>query len=269
MKNVPEKAKFKWNASDYASHSGVQQKWARELISGLNLMGNESLLDVGCGDGKVTAEVAAYLEAGTVVGIDNSEEMIALANKNFPSHLYPNLSFQQQDARELPFCREFSVVFSNAVLHWVLDHGPVLKGIYRALKPGGRVVVQMGGKGNAARVVEAVNEIMNQNEWQGYFDKFSFPYGFYSPEEYEPWLRDAGFNVVSLELKPKDMVHENVKNFKGWFRTTWLPYLHRVPEESWEAFIDVVTETYLRINPPDREGNIHTGMQRLEFAAKK
>lgn len=269
MKNEREKSKFQWDASDYANHSSVQQKWARELISKLNLMGNESLLDVGCGDGKVTAEVASYLKDGIVVGIDNSEEMIVLANDKFPSHAYPNLSFQRQDARELPFCQEFNVIFSNAVLHWVLDHGPVLKGIYQALKPNGRVVVQMGGKGNASQVVNVVNKIMRHDEWQGFFENFSFPYGFYSPDEYAPWLQDAGFVVVSLELKPKDMVHENIEKFKGWFRTTWLPYLHRIPIELQEVFINVVTETYIQVNPPDQEGKIHTGMQRLEFVAKK
>jgi len=269
MMREQEKSKFQWNASDYANHSNAQQKWAKELISRLNLRGNESLLDIGCGDGKVTAEIATYLKAGIVVGIDSSEEMISLANEKFPSDVYPNLSFLNQDARKLSFYQKFDVVFSNAVLHWVLDHRPVLKGIYRILKPSGRVVAQMGGKGNASQVVEVVNEIINKVEWKKYFENFSFPYGFYAPEEYEPWLQEAGFVIVSLELKPKDMIHENEEKFKGWFRTTWLPYLHRIPKEAREKFINVVTDKYLQINSPDQEGEIHTGMQRLEFVARK
>ena len=264
-----EKSKFQWDACDYANHSSVQQKWAKELISKLGLRGNESLLDIGCGDGKVTAEISTYLQAGFVMGIDSSEEMISLANKTFPSDVYPNLSFLNQDARKLTFYQKFDVVFSNAVLHWVLDHRPVLKGINQSLKPRGRVVVQMGGKGNASRVVEAVNEIVTKDEWKAYFEKFSFPYGFYAPEEYKPWLKGAGFVVGYLELKPKDMVHENEEEFKGWFRTTWLPYLHRIPREARENFIDVVSAKYLQRNPPDKAGKIHTGMQRLEFMATK
>jgi trans-aconitate methyltransferase len=269
MMREHEKTKFQWDACDYADHSNAQQKWAKELISRLCLGGNEFLLDIGCGDGKVTAEIASYLPAGFVMGIDNSEEMISLAKKKFPSEVHPNLSFLSQDARTMTFYQKFDVVFSNAVLHWVLDHRPVLRGIYRSLKPSGRAVVQMGGKGNAAQVVGVVDEIMKKAEWKAYFENFSFPYGFYAPEEYEPWLQEAGFVVVNLELKPKDMIHENEEAFKGWFRTTWLPYLHRMPIEVRENFIDIVTEKYLQINSPDQDGKIHTGMQRLEFVALK
>ncbi len=269
MKNEREKTKFKWNADDYARHSGVQQEWARELITKLNLRGDESLLDVGCGDGKVTAEIANHLKAGSVVGVDSSEGMIDLAKRNFPIHEYPNLKFQMQDARELSFNQDFDVVFSNAALHWVLDHRPVLQGIYRALKSNGRVVAQMGGKGNAALVIGVVNAIITQGQWKKFFENFAFPYGFYSPEEYAPWLHAAGFSAVSLELKPKDMVHENIEKFKGWVRTTWLPYLQRIPERLQELFINEVTEKYLQINPPDQSGKIHTVMQRLEYEAIK
>ena len=264
-----EKTEVQWNAADYANHSGAQQAWARELIVKLNLQGIESLLDIGCGDGKVTAEIAAHLQAGHVVGIDSSEEMIGLAQSRFSSRAYPNLLFSKQDARNLPFSQEFDIVFSNAALHWVIEHRSVLAGIYRALKPNGRLLVQMGGKGNASQVVNVVNEIMQQQEWQEFFQDFFFPYGFYSPEEYEPWLREAGFTIVSLELKPKDMVHENKEKFKGWFRTTWLPYLQRIPAGRQQTFIDLVTEKYLMINRPRQQGEICTKMQRLEFTAKK
>lgn len=269
MKRELRESKYQWDASDYANHSTVQQKWAKELIDKLNLTGNESLLDIGCGDGKVTAEIASYLKVGNVVGIDNSDEMISLAKNKFPSIKYPNLSFIKQDARSLSFSQEFDVVFSNAVLHWVLDHRPVLKGIYQALKLNGWVIVQMGGKGNAFQVVEVVNEIMKKDAWKGYFENFSFPYGFYSPEEYEPWLKETGFGIISLELKPKNMVHENKEKFKGWFRTTWLPYLHRIPLKSRENFIDVVTEKYLARYFLNQEDKINTKMQRLEFVATK
>lgn len=261
--------KYQWNADEYAFHSAPQQKWAKELIGKLQLIGNEWLLDIGSGDGKITAEIASHLKNGKVVGLDNSKEMISLATKKFPATEYSNLSFQKQDAKALSFCQEFDIVFSSAVLHWVLDHRPVLKGIYQALKPAGRVVVQMGGKGNASRVVDVINEIMKDNKWKDYFVNFSFPYGFYSPTDYEPWLKEAGFNIISLELKPKTMVHETTEKFKGWLRSTWLPYLERIPEKLREEFIDVVTSKYLERNPPDNEGKINTGMQRLEFVATK
>ncbi len=94
-----ENAEVVWNAADYAKHSTAQQGWARELIVKLELIGNEALLDIGCGDGKVTAEIAKSLTNGTVVGVDSSRDMIDLARRQFPPAAHPNLVFAQQAAR--------------------------------------------------------------------------------------------------------------------------------------------------------------------------
>ena len=107
---------YNWNAQDYAKNSQNQFQWAQELIPKLKLRGNEALLDIGCGDGKITAELAQRLPDGRVVGVDGSKEMIHLAQKNFPSKDYPKLSFQVMDARRLTFQEEFDRVFSNAAL---------------------------------------------------------------------------------------------------------------------------------------------------------
>jgi len=269
MNQTLKKSKYEWDANDYANYSDVQQKWAKELIGKLCLTGNESLLDIGCGDGKVTAEIASFLSEGTVVGIDNSAEMISLAKKQFPSSKYNNLSFSLYDAKALPFSQEFSAVFSNAVLHWIIDHQPVLKGVVQALKPNGQFIAQMGGKGNAKQVIATLSKIMAKDSWKQCFKSFSFPYAFYSPEEYEPWLQKAGFDIDFIELKPKDMVHENQDKFIGWFRTTWLPFTQCIPINLRDKFIDLVADEYFNSNPPDQEGRVHTQMTRLEFMAKK
>jgi trans-aconitate methyltransferase len=269
MRENPCQDKYEWNAEDYAQHSSQQQEWARELIDKLRLEGSEHLLDIGCGDGKVTAEIATYLNKGRVVGIDNSEKMIALATREFPVSQYPNLFFRQMDASELSFYQEFDIVFSNAALHWVIDHRPVLRGIYQALKPSGKVVVQMGGKGNAANILEILDEIMCERQWNKYFKDFSFPYGFYSPKDYEPLLEEVGFKVQCLELKPKTMVHEDIEKFKGWIRTTWLPYLHRVPKDLRNSFINLIAAKYIEKYMSNSDGRVEILMQRLEFIAIK
>ncbi|MCI5128506.1 MAG: class I SAM-dependent methyltransferase, partial [Candidatus Electrothrix sp. AUS3] len=104
---------------DYACHSAAQQIWARELISKLNFQGDEIVLDIGCGDGKITAEIAEHLPNGEILGVDNSAAMLALARKEFPWSSHPNLSFQERDARDLSYECEFDIIFSNAALHWV------------------------------------------------------------------------------------------------------------------------------------------------------
>ena len=133
-------SEYSWNAKDYAKHSAAQQGWARELIAKLQLEGHESILDIGCGDGKVTAEIAAAVPQGSVLGIDNSSSMIELAQREFPAAQYPNLTFQLADARRLTFDQQFEVVFSNAALHWVRNHIPVLDSIYKSLCRGGRIL---------------------------------------------------------------------------------------------------------------------------------
>jgi trans-aconitate methyltransferase len=133
-----------WNPADDARHSTGQERWARELFTLLAPKPHEGVLDIGCGDGRNTVELAALTPDGTVVGVDRSTAIIQFAQQHFPPARFPNLSFLQADASALPFHSEFDAVFSNAVLHWVLDHQPVLAGIARRLRPGGRCVLQMG-----------------------------------------------------------------------------------------------------------------------------
>ncbi len=260
---------YAWDAVDYAKSSAGQLVWARELIDKLCLQGHERGLDIGCGDGKVTAEIASKLSGGSALGVDNSPEMVALAQSRYPSGRQANLAFQLADASTLPFHSEFDVVFSNATLHWVLDHQPVLRGIARSLKPCGKLLLQMGGKGNAAKVVEAMDEVRDRSRWCGYFEGFQFPYGFYGAGEYCQWLGEAGLTCGRVELIPKDLVHPSREAFAGWLRTTWLPYTQRVPQEDRQTFLTDVIETYLEANPPDTAGTVHVHMVRLEVESKK
>jgi Trans-aconitate methyltransferase len=142
---------YRWNAQDYAQNSQAQQQWAKELMAGLQLTGRETVLDLGCGDGKVTAEIAGIVGRGAVVGIDNSDAMIALAKRRYPEKQHPNLSFRVMDAGSLSFTEGFDVVFSNAVLHWVKQHQPVIDGLYRSLKTGGKILLRMGGQRRCSR----------------------------------------------------------------------------------------------------------------------
>lgn len=201
-------SKYIWNAKDYEQHSQAQQKWAKELIGKLNLKGTEDILDLGCGDGKVTAEIASRVQNGSIVGADSASSMIELARERYPANQYPNLTFVKMDAANLLFDEQFDVVFSNAALHWVKNHKPVLEGLYRNLKPKGKILLQMGGKGNAEGVFTVLGELKKSNEWKQYFYDFKFPYGFYGIEKYQRLLSESNFNINRVELIPKDMEHD-------------------------------------------------------------
>jgi trans-aconitate 2-methyltransferase len=260
---------YTWNAEQYKKSSSNQKQWGTELLTMLSLTGNEHVLDIGCGDGMLTATMADMLPNGLAVGIDSSKEMVALAEKHFPRKDYPNLRFIVKDAKRLDFDGEFDAVFSNACLHWIVDHIPVLEGIKRSLKDGGKMLVQMGGKGNAEEIIRTLEALIGTERWAGYFKDFPFPYGFYSPEEYKAWLTGLGFKIGRAELIPKQMVFENKQGLASWIRTTWLPYTQAVPENFRKEFIGELADTYIRGYPAHEDGIIHVRMVRLEVEAYK
>ncbi len=328
MTSSPTKKRVtRWNAADYAANSVVQQAWARELIARLNLRGDEHVLDVGCGDGKVSAEIAHAVPRGSVVGIDASPQMIKFARAAFPSGKIANLKFEVMDARKIRLTQfgnrfmadspspppkeervevrssmvsnskplsppgrgegvelrpertsscppihpgeKFDLVFSNATLHWVDDHQAFLRRAAACLHSGGRLAVSCGGKGNAQDVFVALRPEMRLKRWREFFRKMDKPYFFHSPDSYEKWLPRFGFKSLGVRLSPKDAIYDGRKSFTAWLRTTWLPYVQRVPENLRDHFIGAVVDRYLAKHPPDDTGRVNVRMVRLEIDAIK
>jgi trans-aconitate 2-methyltransferase len=137
--------------------------WGLLLLAKLNLQGNEKVLDVGCGDGKLSAEIAKNLPEGPVLGIDLFGAMITFARNHYPPEKFPNLVFMQMGANELTFDYEFDIVYSNAAFHWMKDLEQVLKNLWKNLKPGGIFLAQSGGRGNAVEIFKIV-DLMIENE---------------------------------------------------------------------------------------------------------
>lgn len=259
----------RWNAAEYAANSAVQQSWARELIAKLNLRGDEHILDVGCGDGKVSAELASAVPRGSVTGVDASPQMIEFAKKIFPATEISNLRFRVMDARKLKFERRCDLIFSNAALHWVDDHEAILRGAAAVLKPEGRLMISCGGKGNAHDVFLAFRPEMRLKRWREFFRQMPMPYFFYAPSDYEKWLQKNDFKINSLKLTPKDVSYDGAEGFATWLRITWLPFVQRVPENLREEFIAAVTQRYVAKHPADADGKIPVHMVRLEIDATK
>ena len=258
---------FKWDAKEYQKSSSAQQKWAKELIKKMDLNGSEKMLDLGCGDGKITSEIATHLETGCILGIDSSEDMIKLAKETFPDTEQPNLKFKVKDFQDLNYDEEFDLIFSNAALHWVKDHSNILKGMKRSLKSNGKILIQMGGKGNGKEILDISTKMTHKPEWNSYFQNFSFPYGFYDPEIYGKWLKEAGLKALRVELISKIMDQNGVEGLKSWMQTVWLPYTQRIPVDLQEKFIDDVANKYLESHPVDKDGMVHVKMVRLEVEA--
>ena len=188
-----------WNSELYqSSHSFVWQ-YGRDLLVLLNAQPGERILDVGCGTGQLTSEITQF--GAEVVGIDSSPDMIATARKNFPQ-----LRFEVADVTALTFANEFDVVVSNAALHWVRDQPSAIASIARALKPRGRLVFEMGGRGNLQHLLDAVYKALRTlgvaNPEQ------LLPWSFPSVGEYAPLLEANGLEVDFAVLFDRSTILE-------------------------------------------------------------
>jgi trans-aconitate 2-methyltransferase len=257
-----------WDPKLYSSNSSPQQAWGITLLAKLNLNGNEKVLDVGCGDGKLSVEIAKKLPEGSVLGIDLSNEMITFARNHYPPKQFPNLTFIQTDASKLTFNSEFDIAFSNATFHWIRDHEPVLKCLWKCLKPGGLLLAQFGGRRNAEEIFKIVELMIENGKWSPYFRDFVFPFRFYELEEYRDLLKNTSFSVKRLEKIPKDMVLEGKKGLSEWMSASIMhPYIKRIPQNMKEDFMNELIDSFIGTNPLDDKGHSHVRMIRLEIEA--
>lgn len=240
---------YHWNPGDYEKNSSAQERAAEATLSRIELRGDESILDIGCGDGKITAKIAALVPQGSIKGIDSSPEMIDFARKRYPSTQFPNLSFSRVDAQNLDYNREFDLVLSFACLHWVKDHVAVIRGIKQSLKPAGKMIIQCGGRGIGDDIFTLTRMVMKGDKWSRYFQGYSNPHGIYGADDYHAWLKQIGLDEINVSVNAKDMVLPGRTGLEGFIRTTWLSLKERIPEDLREQFIAEIAERYLSIRP--------------------
>ena len=209
----------KWNAADYARVGGFVAELGGAALDLLDPQAGERILDVGCGEGTLTKKIAG--RGATVLGIDNSPEMIAAARAN-------GIDAVLMDAADMPFSCEFDAAFSNATLHWVLEKEQAARAIFRALKPGGRFAGEMGGEGNLAKVRDALDEELII---RGYLPPIDAANWYASPEAFAAVYEAAGFREVDARLieRPTPIEH-GVAEWVTTFRRGWLDRAG-VPEE--------------------------------------
>jgi trans-aconitate 2-methyltransferase len=257
-----------WNASDYAKNSRGQYAWAMSLIERLDLAPDDHVLDIGCGDGKVTVEIARRVPSGRVLGVDSSVDMVKLAQQTWCPAI-PNVEFRAADAQALHLPDAFDYVFSNSALHWVPDHLAVLKGVEAALKPSGRLAFSMGGRGTASAVYNAIGELAQLERWSKFLAGVASPHYFYGVEEYNKWLPQAGLAPRRIEEVRKPMRLAGKSGLEGWLRTTWVPYTDRIPTGQRVQFLGELAQRVQAGCEMDPNGEILLPMVNLEVEAEK
>jgi trans-aconitate 2-methyltransferase len=244
-----------WDAATYHRVSAPQQRWAEGVVARLPLRGDETVLDAGCGTGKVTAMLLERLPRGRVIAVDGSAAMVAEAR----AHLDPaRADVRHCDLVDLRLEEPVDAVFSNAVFHWIHDHPRLFATLAAALEPGGPLEAQCGGAGNVSRFYAALDDVLATGrfpELEG-FD----PAYFATPEETADRLAAAGFDSIECALERRPAVLPEPREF---VRSVCLgAHLELLPADRRFALVDAVVDRlgpepeldYVRLNISARRG---------------
>lgn len=239
-----------WDADVHHRVSGPQETWAREVVGRLELRGDETVLDAGCGTGRVTEQLLERLPRGSVIAVDGSADMVRQARENIGDRA----DVRRGDLSELVLEQQVDLIFSNAVFHWILDHDRLFSVLHEALAPGGRMVAQCGGAGNIDHVKAVIADVGSKPMFASHLEGMPSPWNYASAEDTEAALRAAGFSEARAWLEPKPVTPGEPREF---IKTAILgPYLERMSTEIHYDFVDGVLEglgeppvlDYVRLN---------------------
>lgn len=247
-----------WNAALYDEKHSFVWKMAAALLELLEAKPGEHILDVGCGTGHLTAQIAA--EGAHVTGVDRSPEMIQQARA-----AHPSITFEVMDARDLAFPEKFDAVFSNATLHWITDPERAVVAISSVLKPGGRFVAEFGGKGNVGQVMSALRAAWHTLRRP---QPFPSPWFYPSVAEYSSLLERHRLEVTYALLFDRPTPLEDGKNgLRTWLNMFGGSVAANLPADLQEQFI---TETIREARPHlFRDGHWTLDYRRLRLLACK
>lgn len=224
-----------WDAGRYNALSDPMVAMGRAVLERLPLEGGETVLDAGCGTGRVTALLLERLPRGRVVAVDASAAMLAVARDALPPD---RVTFVQADLAALTLDEPVDAVLSTATFHWLLDHPALFARLFAVLRPGGRLVAQCGGRGNIAAQLAAADAVGAREPFAPYFAGWSRPTRFAGAEETAALLEAAGFADVSCRLTPRPVVPDDPR---GYLETVTLgAHLQALPEALRPAFLDAV-----------------------------
>lgn len=237
-----------WDAGlvkSYVHHSDLQRRWAMSFLAphlkGLN--GGEKILDIGCGDGKITADISKFVPAGSILGIDLSTSMIGWAQKQYHHQEYPNLTFHEGSFLE-PNLGSFDLIISFCALQHCSDQKKALTALSQSLKPNGKVLILVPLMNNVS-LNQARNTVQNRPQWSDYWKDFS-PRKFLTPQQYIKILEQSNLKAISVEAVNTMDPFVDMEEILDWLGGTFPPV---IPKTRVREFYTQLIGEYLKMDP--------------------
>lgn len=256
---------YEFDGDKYRKASKHQKEWGQKLISEFRFIGNESTLDLGCGDGVLTRMIADKVPNGNILGIDISGGMLKKADELKQDNLY----FQLLDINDIDFEDKFDIIISNATLHWVLDHKKLIKNCHRALKDNGVVRFNFAGDGNCSNLISVIRNIMNNEAYRRYFADFEWPWYMPTIDDYRQLLTINNFREIRIWGENADRYFKDVDEMIGWIdQPAIVPFITRINGSEKVNFREAVIGKMISITRKE-DGRCFETFRRINVYGKK
>lgn len=223
-----------WDGRSYDRISGPMQALGQAVLDRLELAGDETVLDAGCGSGRLTEQLIERVPRGKVIAVDVSESMVATARER----LGPGVDVRRMDLLKLEVSEPVDAIFSTATFHWIADHDALFRSLRRILRPGGRLVAQCGGEGNIMILRGRAGAVMQRDPYAAHFATFVPPWNYASATDTEDRLWAAGFSEAKCWLHPAPTEPEHAREFLSTIVLG--PHVQHLPEDLREPFMEEV-----------------------------
>jgi trans-aconitate 2-methyltransferase len=225
-----------WDGASYDRISAPQEALGRAVLERMRLRGNETVLDAGCGSGRVTEALLERLPRGRVIAVDASPSMVQQAHMR----LGERAEIHQMDLLELELERSVDAILSTATFHWVLDHDALFRRLHAVLRPGGQLVAQCGGEGNIDRLRGVAGLVLEREPYAQHFLDWRTPWYYAAPEPTRERLLAAGFTAAECWLQPAPQYPEQPREFLA--KVILGPHVQQLPEDLRDPFLDAVLD---------------------------
>lgn len=235
-----------WNAPGYARISALQEAMAAEALALLHLQGAERVLDLGCGNGKITAEIAARVPQGSVLGVDSSAEMVAFASAHYGLAVLPNLRFATQDIRSLTVREEFDLIVSFNALHWIPQQAEALRAMRAVMRNDGLAQLRLVPKGERKSLEDVLEETRLSSRWARHFHSFHDPYLHLTPKQYADVAEQSGLHVRGLATEDRSWDFQSREAFEAFGSVTFVEWTKLLAASDKPRFVTNVLDRYRR-----------------------